>query len=57
MSQLMAQHTDVSQEGVDLCLTKKYVIARANHKNLLNKRAELISKCCHRNKNILKNIK
>ena len=41
----------------DLCLTEKYVIARANHKNLLNKRTELISKCCHRNKYILKNIK
>ena len=41
----------------DLCLTEKYVTARANHKNLLNKRTELISKCRHRNKYILKNIK
>ena len=41
----------------DLCLTEKYVIARANHKNLLNKRTELISKCRHKNKYILKNIK
>ena len=41
----------------DLCLTEKYVIARANHKNLLNKITELISECRHRNKYILKNIK
>ena len=41
----------------DLCLTKKYIIARANHKNLLDKRIELISKCHPRNKYILKNIK
>ena len=26
----------------DLCLTEKYVIARANHLNLLNKRTEII---------------
>ena len=41
----------------DLCLTEKYVIARANNKNLLNKRTELISKCRHKDKYILKNIK
>ena len=41
----------------DLCSTEKYVIARVNHKNLLNKRTELISKCRHRKKYILKNIK
>ena len=41
----------------DLCLTEKQLIARANHKNLLNKRTELISKCHHRNKCILKNTK
>ena len=29
--------------------------ARANHKNLLDKRTELISKCHHKNKYILKN--
>ena len=52
----MPQHTDVGQEG-DLCLREKYVIARAHHKNLLNKRTGLISKCRHRNKYILKNIK
>ena len=34
----------------DLCLTEKCVTARANHKNLLNKRTELISKCRHKNK-------
>ena len=41
----------------DLCLTEKYVKAKANHKNLLNKRTELFSKCRDRNKYILKNIK
>ena len=40
----------------DLCLTEKYIIARANQNNLLNKRTELMSKCRHRNKYILKNI-
>ena len=38
----------------DLCLTEKYIIARAKQNNLLNKRTELISKCGHRNKYILK---
>ena len=32
----------------DLRLTETYVIARANHENLLNKRTELTSKCRHR---------
>ena len=41
----------------DLCLTEKYMVARANYKDLLNKRTELISKCRHKNKYILKNIK
>ena len=40
----------------DLCLTEKYIIARAEQKNLLNKRTELISICRHRNKYILKNL-
>ena len=41
----------------DLCLTEKYIMARANHKYLLNKRTGITSKCCHKNKYILKNIK
>ena len=41
----------------DLCLTEKYIIARADQKYLLNKRTEIISKCRHRNKYVLKNIK
>ena len=41
----------------DIYLTDKYLIARANQKNLLNKRTELISKCRHKNKFILKIIK
>ena len=39
----------------DLCLTEKYIIAIANQSNILNKRIELISKCRHKNKYILKN--
>ena len=38
----------------EICLTEKYVIAKTNHKNLLNKRTEIISKCRYRNKYILK---
>ena len=37
-------------------MTEKYIIARANQNNLLNKRTELASKCWHRNNCILKNI-
>ena len=37
----------------DPCLTEKYVTARTSHKNILNKRTELVSKCRHRNKYIL----
>ena len=29
----------------DLCLTEKYIIARPNQNNLLNRRTEFISKC------------
>ena len=38
----------------DLCLTEKVIIVRAEPKGLLNKRTELISKCRHRNKFMLK---
>ena len=41
----------------DLCLTEKYVIARAETEHLLNKRTDIISKCCHRNKYLIKNVK
>ena len=40
----------------DLCVTEKVIIARCNHKGLLNKRSELMSKCRPRNKFILKNF-
>ena len=40
----------------DLRITEKYIIARANKNNPLNKRSELMSKCRLRNKYILKNI-
>ena len=41
----------------DLCLTEKYVIACADLEHLLNKRTEIISKCCHRNKYLKKDVK
>jgi len=40
----------------DLCLTEKYHIITTK-KKLLNKRTELVSKCRHSNKFVLKNIK
>ena len=41
----------------DLCLSEKVAIVRTDPKILLNKRTELISKCRHRNKFILCNVK
>ena len=41
----------------DLCLTEKYVIACAYQEDLLNKRTEIIFKCCCRNKSLTKNVK
>ena len=41
----------------DLCLTEKYVTGRADQEHLLNKRTEIIYICCHRNKNLIKNVK
>ena len=41
----------------DLCLTEKMIIARSDPRKLLNKRTELVSKCRHRNKFLLSNIK
>ena len=31
----------------DLCVTEKYVTARADQENLPNKRTEIVSKYCH----------
>ena len=41
----------------DLCLTEKYVIARVNQEHQLSKRTEIISKCRHRNKYLIKYVK
>ena len=41
----------------DLCLSEKVAIVRADPKFLLNKRTELVSKCRHRNKFLLHNMK
>ncbi len=41
----------------NLCTTEKYRILTSQSKNLLNTRKELISKCRHMNKFMLKNVK
>ena len=41
----------------DLCLAEKVVIERCKHPRMLNKRTELISKCRHKNRFILANLK
>ena len=41
----------------DLCLSEKVAIIRADPDTLLNRRTELISKCRHRNKFLLANVK
>ena len=41
----------------NLCLTEKVIIARSNHKGLLNKRTELMNKCRHKNKYLLSSYK
>ena len=41
----------------NLCLTEKVMIARSNHKGLLNKRTELMNKCRHKNKHLISIIK
>ena len=40
-----------------LCLAEKMSILQADKKNLLNKRSELVSKCRHINKFLLKNVR
>ena len=40
----------------DLCLSEKVIIARSNHKGLLNKRTELLAKCRHKRKFLLGNV-
>ena len=41
----------------DLCLAEKVCIIRAEPKGLINKRTELLSRCRHRNKYIIANVK
>lgn len=41
----------------DLCLTEKVCIIRANPNGLMNKRTELLSRCRHRNKFLIANVK
>ena len=48
----MHNDINIAQEGV-MIITEKMIIAPADPKVLLNKRAELVSKCCHRNKFVL----
>ena len=40
----------------NLCLTEKLEILDEPYKNLLNKRSEIISQCCHENKYRLKTL-
>jgi hypothetical protein len=48
---------DCGSRKCDLCLTEKTLIASSDQKNILNSRAEIISKCRHRNKFLLSSIK
>ena len=41
----------------DLCVTEKVIIVRSEPRGLINKRTELVSKCRHRNKFLLRNLK
>ena len=41
----------------DLYLTEKMITARSDANKLLNKRTELVSKCRHKNKFLLSNIR
>ena len=42
---------------VDLCLTEKLLIAKADRRKLFNKKSEIMSKCRHRNKFTLKRFR
>ena len=44
------------QANCNLCLTEKLFIIKFRDKNLLNSRSEIISKCRHKNKYLLKNV-
>ena len=48
----MHNDINIAQGGV-MIMTEKMIIAPADPKVLLKKRAELVSKCCHRNKFVL----
>ena len=41
----------------DLRLTEKHITARADQEHLLNNRTDIISKCYHKNKYLIKNVK
>ena len=40
----------------DVCLTEKMIIARSSHPGMINSRSEILSKCRHMNKFLLKSI-
>ena len=52
-----AQSYNSESKRCNLCLTEKLHILNAEKHSLLNKRPELISKCCHENKFYLRNFK
>ena len=51
---MKAQKYVCGSRKCDLCICGKLLIARADPNVLLNKRDELVSKICHRNKFTLK---
>ena len=52
-----ARTYEAGSSKCDLCLTEKLAIALADKNGLLNRRSEIISKCRHKNKFMLKKVK
>ena len=48
--EIFKKHQNPNTKRGSLCLNEKLEIARYKEHNLLNKRSEMINKCCHRNK-------
>ena len=51
-----AKRDKCSKLSCDLCLTEKDITGRADQEYLLNMRTEITTKCCHRNKCLIKNV-
>ena len=48
--EIFQKHQNPNTKRCSLCLNEKLEIARYKEHNLLNKRSEMINKCCHQNK-------